>query len=263
MKKKVDITTLLGLAVALCGIGIGYLLEGGDFKALLAISPILIIFGGTFGVVIVTIPMYVLKNVPKITKAAFTETEFDYLQLIDDLCEWAKISQVKGIVALDEIVKDIEEPFILNGLDLVASNAEPEAVNDILDSDISMMEERHKQNAMVFGSAGGFAPTMGIIGTVLGLIVVLSGMEGSSMGELGHGIATAFLATFMGVASANLVFIPIETKLKAKTKDEVLFREIVKQGIIGIQEQESSIMLKKRLLSMLPASVRNQPRKEE
>lgn len=261
MKSKIDITTIIGLLVALMGIGTGYFLEGGDFKALVKLSPILIIFGGTFGVVITTLPLTRLKQLPKIMKALFTDKEYDHMKLIDDICEWAKISQRKGIVALDNIKDEVGDEFIANGIDLVVSNIDPESVREFLENELDMMEDRHNANAKIFSAAGGFAPTMGIIGTVLGLVIILAGLEGSSIGELGHGIATAFLATFMGVASANIIFLPFDAKLKAKSAEEKLYKEIALQGIIGIQEQESYIILRKRLLSLLPNYVKN--RKEE
>lgn len=262
MKKKLDLTTVIGLALAIGGIIVGYLLEGGSLGALLALSPILIIFGGTFGAVIITIPMSVLKAMPKILGTVFKENEYNTIETIDQLCEWAKVSQRQGIVALDELKKDVKDPYILNGLDLVASNVDPEKINEFMDNDMNMIEDRHKRNAAAFGQAGGFAPTMGIIGTVLGLIVVLGNMEGASMAALGGGIATAFLATFMGVASANLFFLPFEAKLKSKHGLEMAHCEIIKQGILAIQQQESPIIMRKRLLSMVPASMRVTPKKE-
>lgn len=253
---KIDITTILGLAVAFIGIGLGYYFEGGDFGALIAISPILIIFGGTFGVVIITQPSSTLKQLPKIIGVLFKEKDNNYLQLIDDLCEWTDISRRQGIVALDDKRKDIKNPFVQRALKLIVDNNEPEHVKEFLENDISMMEQRHMNNQKIFSAAGGFAPTMGIVGTVLGLVVILGKLGGADISELGHGIAVAFLATFMGVASANLLFLPFETKLKMKTQAEVLYMEIAAQGIIAIQGQESPLILRERLLSLLPEYLR-------
>lgn len=249
---KLDLSTVIGLVLAFLGIGVGYMLEGGSFAALVAISPILIIFGGTFGVVIITQPTANLKQLGGILKNVFFEKKFDYIQLIDDFCQYAKTARTQGVVALESIKDKIEDPYVKRGLTLVIDSIEPENVKEFLETEISMMEQRHHQNAKIFSAAGGFSPTMGIIGTVLGLVVVLAGLGDSSIEELGHGIATAFLATFMGVASANLFFLPFDAKLKAKSQQEVQFREIAMHGILGIQEQESPIVLRKRLLSYLP-----------
>lgn len=252
MKRKIDITTLLGLTIILTGIGLGYFFEGGDFGALIAISPILIIFGGTFGFAVITMPMFLLKRMPGILKNVFMEQQFEYMELIDKLCELAGMARKQGIVALDKVKDEIEDPFVKRGLTLVVDSIEPEAVKDFLEADTSSMMERHKQNAGVFEQMGAAAPTMGIIGTVLGLVVVLSGLEGSSTGELGHGIAVAFIATLMGVASANILYLPFCTKLKNKSAREVLYRDIATYGILAIQAQESPIILRERLISYLP-----------
>lgn len=246
-----DITTIIGLIVALGAISVGYLLEGGSFAALLAISPILIIFGGTIGVVIITQPAAILKETPKLFVKLFTDTKYDYLDLIDKLTTWSKTARTQGVIALESITGDIEDPFIKRGLSYVIDSIEPEHVKTFLENEIESMQTRHAKNASIFAAAGGFAPTMGVIGTVLGLIVVLAGLGDSTMAELGHGIATAFLATFMGVGIANLIFLPFQDKLKNKSKQEVLYREIAMYGILAIQSQESPLVLKKRLETLL------------
>lgn len=262
MKRKIDITTLLGLSIMLTGIGLGYYFEGGDFGALIAISPLLIIFGGTIGFATITMPTYLAKRMPGILKNVVTEQQFDYIELIDKLCELAGMARKQGIVALDKVKDEIDDPFVKRGLTLVVDSIEPESVKEFLESDTSQMMERHKQNAGVFDQMGAAAPTMGIIGTVLGLVVILSGLEGSSIGELGHGIAVAFIATLMGVASANILYIPFSTKLKNKSAREVLYRDIATYGILAIQAQESPIILRERLISFLPEADRKKGSEE-
>lgn len=260
---KIDLTTIIGLVVAIAGIFVGYYLEGGDFSALIAISPILIIFGGTIGVVTITQPSSTLKQLPGIMRALFTEKNYDYLQLVETLCECADLSRRNGIVALDDKRKEVEEPFLQRSLKLIVDNNAPEDVKHFLENDISMMEQRHANNQKIFSAAGGYAPTMGIVGTVLGLVVVLAGLGGSGIEELGHGIAVAFLATFMGVASANLMYLPFDNKLKMKTQQEVLYKEMAMQGILAIQANESPLILRERLLSLLPEYMRQQTKKKE
>ena len=255
-KMKIDLTTIIGIILALAGIGTGYMLEGGSFVALLAPSPLLIIFGGTFGVVIITQPLATIKKMPKIIGAIFKEKGFNYLETIDLICEWSKITRREGMRVLDDKKNEITEPFFKRAVTLLVDNYDPEDIKEFLENDISMMEQRHSSNQKVFSGAGAFAPTMGIIGTVLGLIVILSKLGGADIAELGHGISTAFLATFMGVASANLVFLPFEGKLKSKTQQEVLYREIVLQGMLGIYAQQDHFTLRERLISLLPVSER-------
>lgn len=253
---KIDITTIVGLLVAIGGIGLGYVLEGGNFAALLAPSPLLIIFGGTFGVTIITQTGTTLKQLPKVLKIIFTVKTYDYLKLVDDLCNWADISRREGFVKLDEKRKEIDDKFIQRGLKLVVDNNEPEHVKEFLENEVYMIEQRHKANQKIWSTAGGFAPTMGIIGTVLGLVVILGNLGGASIGELGHGISVAFIATLLGVSSANIFYLPFEGKLKSKDADEMLYLEIAMQGILAIQSQESPIILRQRLLSMLPEYIR-------
>ena len=250
---KIDITTILGLIVALAGLGIGYLLEGGDFNALIAPSPILIIFGGTFGVVLITMRMEDVKQLPKVVKQVFVVKQYDYLSLINDLCSWAKISRKDGIVALDNIKKEIEDPFVRRGNDYILDGNDNETIKDFLDKEIEAMMERHHRGSQPFEQGGGFAPTMGIIGCVLGLVVILGGLgAGADVGKLAHGIAVAFIATLMGIALANIALLPFAAKLKAKSSEEVLFKEIAAQGILAIQTGENPLVLRKRLLSYLP-----------
>jgi chemotaxis protein MotA len=257
-----DFSTIIGVILALGGIGAGYMLEGGSFGALLALSPILIIFGGTIGVVIITQPFEVSKNFPKLIIKLFTNQKYDYLGIIDDCANWSRVARANGIIELDKIVQEIKDPFIARGLQYVVDSIEPEQVKHFLETELDAMTARHAKNASMFEAAGGFAPTMGIIGTVLGLIVILSGLATASIGELGHGIATAFLATFMGVGVANLICLPFKDKLKNKSKQELLYREIAMNGILAIQAQESPNVIKKRLLSQLPDYMKNKAKEE-
>lgn len=255
MKRKIDLTTVGGLLIALIGIGVGYVLEGGSFGALLAISPILIIFGGTIGVVVVTMSTKTLKDLPKIVKNIFLDATYDYQQLINDLCDWTKVSRRDGIVALGNIAEKIDDPYLKKGIEYILDGSDYETIKELLEKEIESMMERHQTGAKPFEQAGAFAPTMGIVGTVLGLVVILGSLGTAGIEELGHGIATAFLATFMGVASANLVFLPFSEKLKGKSAQEVLYKEIAMNGILGIQTGTNPKILRKKLVAFLPESL--------
>lgn len=256
-KKSLDLTTIGGLLLAFVGIGVGYYLEGGDFAALIAISPILIIFGGCFGVVTVTMPLKQLKEMPKILKIIFIDETYDFQGLIDNMCEWTKVSRREGIVALGQATEDLNDPFIKRGIEYILEGSGYETIHELMEKELEATMERHHNGAKPFEQAGAFAPTMGIVGTVLGLVVILGDLGNSSIEELGHGIAVAFLATFMGVASANLIFLPFCEKLKAKSSQEILYKEIAMQGILGIQTGTNPKMLRKKLLAYLPESMKN------
>lgn len=249
---RIDFATLIGGLVAVGGIILAFVLKGGNPANLINAPTAAIIFGGTFGAIIITRTLYDLKQVPGVMKTIFTETKYDYIGLISELSDYAKTARTQGVVALDEIKDNIEDPFLKRGLTLVIDSIEPENVKEFLENEISMMEERHKNHAQMFDAAGSYAPTMGIMGAVLGLIVVLAGLGSSSTAELGYGISSAFLATFVSVFIANAFFLPWANKLKIKSNHEVLYREMAMQGIIAIQSQESPILLRKRLFSFLP-----------
>lgn len=253
---KLDLTTIGGLLLAFLGIGLGYYFEGGDFSALIAISPILIIYGGTFGVVGITMSMSTVKSLPKLLKIIFTDSTYDFQGLINNLCDWTKVSRRDGIVALGTIAEKIEDKYLKKGIEYILDGSDYETIKEMLEKEIETMMERHHTGSKPFEQAGAFAPTMGIVGTVLGLVVVLGGLGNSGIEELGHGIAVAFLATFNGVASANLVFLPFAEKLKNKSSQEVLYKEIAMQGILGIQTGTNPKILRKKLVAYLPESMK-------
>lgn len=258
MKRKIDLTTVGGLILALGGIGAGYLMEGGSFSALLAVSPILIIFGGTIGAVSMTAGLQTIKSFPKLVRNIFTNIDYDFQKLIAELCEWTKVSRRDGIVALGNIAETIEDPFVKRGIEYILDGSDYDTIKELLEKEIEAMMERHHAGTKPFEQGGAFAPTMGIIGTVLGLVVILGGLGSAGIEELGHGIATAFLATFMGVASANLLFLPFGENLKGKSTNEVLYKEIAMQGILGIQTGVNPKTLRKKLVAYLPEAAKNE-----
>jgi chemotaxis protein MotA len=257
MKRKIDLTTVGGLILSLAGIGTGYAMEGGSFSALLAISPLFIIFGGTFGVVGITMGMRTVKNLPKLFKFIFTDATYNFQELIENLCEWTKVSRRDGIVALGNIAEKIEDPYLKKGIEYILDGSDYETIKELLEKEIESMMERHHTGSKPFEQAGGFAPTMGIIGTVLGLVTILGGLGSAGIDELGKGIATAFLATFMGVSSANIIFLPFAETLKDKSSQEVLYKEIAMQGILGIQTGTNPSILRKKLEAFLPGYLLN------
>lgn len=251
-KSKLDIPTLIGLVVGFGGMGIGYYLEGGDFSALLAISPILIIFGGTFGAVIITMTDKDIKRLPNLIKQIFQDKIYNYEQTINDLCNWAYIARSEGFVALGDVAENINEPFTKRGVEYILEGNDHDRIKNLMEAEVEAMIDRHERGAKPFEQGGGYAPTMGIIGAVLGLVVVLGGLGSSGVDELGHGIATAFLATLMGIGLANLVLLPFAEKLKSKSDEEVLYRSIIIEGVLGIQTGQNPTTLRRILVAYLP-----------
>lgn len=249
-----DIATGLGVVLAVVSLIFGFTLDGGAITALVQPNAFLIVFGGTIGATIASVSLKEFLSIFKYLKIAFLHKSVNPLDTIDDLVRLASVARREGILSLEEQLENFRDPFIKSGIQLVVDGVDPELVKNMLETEISYVEERHHKAAMMFEWAGGFAPTMGIIGTVMGLVHVLSDL--SDVNKLGPQIATAFTATLYGVASANVFWIPIANKLKRNDKEEVLLREIVIEGILSIQAGENPNILGQKLKAFLPPKMR-------
>lgn len=245
-----DFTTLIGLILGILALLGGYLFEGGEAGALLQGTAALIVFGGTAGAVIAGTPMRVLKKIPYILKIAFKERRDTPHETIDNLVELSNLSRREGLLALETEAEKFEnDPFLYEGLQLTIDGVEADLIRDILDREIELYENKHLEIGKVFESAGGFAPTMGIIGTVMGLVHVLGNL--SEPDSLGPSIAVAFIATLYGVASANVIYLPLYNKIRARIDREVLIMEIQAEGLLSIQHGENPNLLRKKLVAFV------------
>ncbi|KOA21501.1 chemotaxis protein PomA [Clostridium homopropionicum DSM 5847] len=229
-----DISTVIFLIISFGGLILGFVLEGGHLAALLVGTAGLIVFGGTIGAVGVSFPMNKLKRVPGALKTTFSSKKSNRAYSINYFVDIAKKTRQNGLLSLESDLSDSNmDPFIKKGLQAVVDGVEPETVKTMLHLDAEMTSMRHKDTIAIFEAAGGFAPTMGIIGTVMGLVHVLGNL--SDPGSLGPKIAVAFIATLYGVSSANLLWLPIASKLKVLNKDELIDKELVIEAISCIQ----------------------------
>ena len=255
-----DLSTILGIIVGFGFIITGYILEGGTVGSLGGLSAALIVFGGTAGAVLISFPLSDLKNLPKWFKLAFTSQSFGSAEAYETLVRFAEKARREGLLSLEQELETVTDRFTRQGMQLVIDGTDPEITREILESNIAVLEKRHKVGASVFEAAGGYGPTMGIIGTVMGLVMVLGNL--SDPEALSHSIAAAFIATLYGVGSANLLWLPIATKLKMKDKAEVSAMEMVLDGILSIQAGENPSILKEKLKthvgSLLPSEQKNQ-----
>lgn len=245
----VEISTLLGL---MCGFSMmisAFLMEGGKIGALLQVTASMIVFGGTIGAVIVSFPMYELKNVPRIFKMVFFTKNYNEGNVVTEILSFAEKARREGILTLEQETNRVENKLMRKGLRLVVDGVEPEILRDILDREIHLIELDSHTCATVFDAAGGYSPTMGIIGTVMGLISVLGNL--SKPEELGPSIALAFVATLYGVCFANLVWLPFGNKIKRQGKKEKFISELIVEGLISIQEGQNPRIVKDRL-SLVP-----------
>ncbi|MGS0745821.1 flagellar motor protein [Syntrophomonas erecta subsp. sporosyntropha] len=249
-----DLATLIGLLLGLGGMIGGFLLEGGHLGMLVVETAALIVFGGTFGATILSYTMDELKKMPYFFKMVFVEKKVDYFNVLDSLVETADKARREGLLSLESQLGEIDNQFLIRGLQLVIDGTDPDLTRNMLEMEIEAFENNEKIGYEVFMTMGGFAPTMGIIGTVMGLVHVLSNVADPD--KLAGAIAVAFLATLYGVASANVLWIPFATKNKIKAERKVLLMELVLEGVLSIQAGENPRVIREKLLTFLPPEAR-------
>lgn len=242
----------LGLLIGLMSLVLGFMLEGGHILSLLQPTAALIVFGGTIGAVMVSFPGDELKKFIKSISIAFHGKKRNNKDLIIFFKNIAIKTRKNGLLTLEEeIEKSVDlDPFITKGLRMVVDGVEPEVLKNALELQLENMVERHKASASMFEAAGGYAPTMGIIGTVLGLVHILGSLDGDP-GQLAPKIATAFIATLYGVASANVLWLPIGNKLKELNKKEINEKLLIIEAITLIQHGTNPNIIEEQLKGFL------------
>lgn len=244
-----DKASFLGVVVALGGVLLGLTLEGGRIGQILQPTAALIVFGGTLGAVLLQFPLAVVLAAFASLATVFFEPGDDPLNVVKEMVGYAQKACKRGIVSLDPEIEKISDSFLKKSLMLALDGTEPAELRKIMEFELDNQPERSENIPGVFESAGGFSPTVGIIGAVLGLIQVMQHPD--NIGEVGRGIAVAFVATIYGVASANLFFLPVAGKLKIRNRAVELRHEIVLEGVISILEGMNPRMVETKLLSFL------------
>jgi chemotaxis protein MotA len=231
-RSKLDFSTLLGVVVALGGVLGGLLLEGGKLTDIAQATGALIVFGGTLGAVMITMPPQVFMRALKSSKQLFFQPNYSPSIVVSDLITYASRARRDGIVSLEDDVEKIEDPFLRKAMTLAVDGTDLRDIRDTMELEMEMEEQRGRSNAKVFEAAGGYAPTIGIIGAVLGLIQVMKHLD--NMSEVGTGIAVAFVATVYGVGSANLLFLPAAAKLKNRTEQAIRMKQLMLEGVCSL-----------------------------
>lgn len=244
-----DITTIFGLLLAAGGIIGGQLLEGGHLGSLLQLAAFLIVLGGTLGAVMVQSPLKMFLEAMRMIRWVFVPPRFDPQAVIDRVENWAAMARKEGLLALENQIIEVSDPFTRTGLQMLVDGFEAEKIHEAMDVELSAYDERQRNAARVWEAAGGYSPTIGILGAVLGLIHVMENLSDPS--KLGAGIAVAFVATIYGVGLANLVFLPISNKLKNVIRDEIVVREMLQDGLVGIANGENPRLIVARLQGYL------------
>lgn len=246
-----DLATIIGLIGSIVIVVLVLILDGGTPTELFtAPAAILLTLGGATTATIMSSKMENVVQLPKYFQAAFFKKEFKFHEAIETIVKMSDKARREGLLALEEEAKKLEDPFLRKGIQLVVDGTDPAMVRAILETDVHHMEERHHEAIAFFAGAGGFAPTFGIIGTVMGLIGVLK--ELSNPDKLAKSIASAFLATLWGLLTANLIWMPIAAKLTANNGDEVAYRMMLVEGVVALQAGENPRLVKEKLNSFLP-----------
>jgi chemotaxis protein MotA len=245
----VDKATLVGLVLAIGGILLGLMLEGGNLGQVLQPTAAMIVFGGTLGAILIQYPLAVALRAFRRLAQVFVEPAQDARSTIDLLVKYANQARREGIISLDKELATIEEPFLHRALMLAVDGTDPQDLRKIMELELDNKEEQEEKIPQLFESAGGFCPTIGIIGAVLGLIQVMQHLD--KIDEVGKGIAVAFVATLYGVGAANLILLPAAGKLKIRIRDEQIIREMTLEGVISILEGMNPRMLQEKLLGFL------------
>lgn len=244
-----DKTIVVGIIAGLAALIGGFLLDGGHISGLWEGTAALIVFGGTIAAVIVSFPFHRLRNIPHALRMAFTRRSNEMPQLIDDIVAMSTQARRNGVLVLEEAAQKHTNPYVRDGVMLVVDGNDPEIIKEMLDIDMDAVEYKHDNYAKVFEAAGGYAPTMGIIGTVMGLIHVLGNLSDPSM--LAPSIAVAFTATLYGVASANILYLPIASKIRSRSAQHIREMEMIQCGVLAIQAGENPQIVRKKLSSFL------------
>ena len=240
-----DWGSLIGIVLALGGILAGQMLEGGKLGSLIQPAAFIIVLVGTVGAVLLQSGWQNFVNGLKMASRVFMPKHDDYPTLMLDITNWSTIARREGLLSLERVIKDVNDPFIAHGLRLIVDGVDPHKLREVLDMEIGAYETQQRLAIKIWEAAGGYAPTIGILGAVLGLIHVMENLSDPS--RLGSGIAVAFVATIYGVGFANLVFLPISSKLKAIVARDVFKHEMLADAFAGIAAGDNPRLIEERM----------------
>ena len=248
-----DKSSVTGIMLAVGGILGGLILEGGNLRQVLQPTAAMIVFGGTIGAVMLQFPLSTVVTAFRSLGRVFFEPGSDGQSVVREIVGYARKARLEGIISLDRELEKIRDPFLKKSLMLAIDGAEPQELRKMMELELQNREEQEEQIPMVFEAAGGFSPTIGIIGAVLGLIQVMQHLD--KMDEVGRGIAVAFVATIYGVGAANILFLPSAGKLKSRVRAEQIAREMMLEGVVSILEGLNPRMVETKLQGFLADTI--------
>lgn len=252
-------STWIGFLGGIAAVGVGMYLKGADPHALINPAAFLIIFAGTAAAIFNAFPMHELKHFPKLLKLIFVGKKFTSKQEILELfVSVAKSAKQEGVMAIEKRANEVTDPFIRSTLTMVADGFNADFIYSVVDAEIKQMEERHRAGSQIFAQCGMYAPTLGVLGAVIGLIAALGNLD--DINQLGHSIAAAFVATLLGIFTGYVCWHPFANKLKQLNAEEVIMKKMVLEGALALQEGASSIAIESRLQAFIPMSERKSQR---
>lgn len=245
-----DLSTVVGLVIGIVALFVGMMLKGVTPDTLLNMAALLIIILGTIASVVIAFPMKEIKRVPKLFGVIFKEQQLTSdAELIKIFSGWADVARREGLLSLEAKTDDIVDPFLKNGLGLAIDGQNADYIRDVLTEEVDAMEDRHSAGAQIFTQAGTYAPTLGVLGAVVGLIAALKDMN--NIDALGHAISAAFVATLLGIFTGYVLWHPFANKLQRKSKEEVRQKMMMIEGILSVLEGEAPRVIEQKLASYL------------
>ena len=267
-KGTTDLGTLIGLFAGITIIVIGILNSGGKLFWFISFNSILIVVGGTLAATMVNLPLKAVKNLFNILKNVFKGEDYDYVGIINEIVEKAQKARKDGLLSLEADLSNMREGFFKNGIELAINERESSRLRTFLNLEMNNITSRHIAGQELFLYMGSYAPAFGMLGTVLGLIVMMNNFAGSGeevsasydvsekFAQLLSGMGLALITTFYGVFMANMIYLPIGGKLKRKSENEMMLKNIVVEGIISIHAREHPLLIKEKLMTFVPHSLR-------
>lgn len=250
-----DKTSWLGIIIGIFVLIGGMILKGSDPIALYNPAALVIIFAGTAASLLIAFPFNEVKKIPVLFKVIFTDSKLTSVkELIKIFSEWAMVARKEGLLALDDRSEEVEDPFLQRGLKMIVDGHSQEFIREMMEEEIDAMEERHELGAKIFTQAGMYAPTLGVLGAVIGLVGALVHLDDVAL--LGKSISAAFIATLLGIFSGYVLWHPFANKLKRKSAQEVRLKQIMVEGLLAVQEGTPARLVEEKMLTYLPASER-------
>jgi chemotaxis protein MotA len=248
-----DIATLVGIVSAF-GLVIIAIVMGGGINLFINVPSLMIVVGGTLGTTMINYPLKEVLGAINVVKNVFMSSTMPVEEIITQFVEFGAKARREGILALEAVVKDIDDDFLKKGLQLSVDGLEPQAIQDIMDTEVQVLRDRHQLGAEIFSTMGMFAPALGMIGTLIGLVQMLQSMEDPS--SIGPAMAVALLTTFYGSVMANLVCVPVAGKLRTRSKEETLAKEMIIEGVLSLTKGENPRILEQKMLAFVPPKLR-------